>query len=613
MRFARGWIIALVATLFVTASVQAQVLSQMPATALVVVRIKNLQDFSQKIAALATKLGAGEIQGNPMTDPLGFVSKQLKLDKGLNSGGDFGVAYLSPTTQPADATAPPASRQPPLLMFIPTSDYQGLLSNYSDAKTDGGITTATTADGETTYIANWGNYAVYAMDKTLLSVTPGGLIVPDAAAKQMDAQDACVMVNMPAVEAITAPLMDKFRHQILTQAISTLRGNAQFGKYADVIRVAVQSFADFGQKLMDSCNDVTFGLKLDDAGIHATGLIDLKSDSELGQMVAGEPNSSASLLAGLPDASYLFFGGAVSDPKGAAKILSEILDPITPELDKLGDDGKPLEDYIQAIKDAAAAQTAATFGVIAPTGELGTAPLFQFVGTRTGDSKVFAAATAKILTVQATKFTTSPMQATFTPAAKTLDGVTFDQYHLGMDMTAIQNNPQMAMAAQYLTFFYGQDGLNMYSGAVNDTTYLAVGGISDDMISAAIAAAKTGDDPLSKNVGVQDTAAQLPTQRLGVFYVSLDTLLNTIINYAGKFGFEVGVTMPASDPIGMTVAATGSAIEMDGYVPENTLVGVTDVVKKAIGSVMTRNNPGANGGAGGQPVQPGQPANPGGL
>ena len=609
MRHARRWIIALAAAFFVSASVHAQVLSQMPAATLVAVHVKSLQNFSDKVAALATKLGLDDMQ-SPAANLKQFLGDKLKADKGVNATGDFGVAYLSPTTQPSDATAPVSTGQPPILVFLPVTDYPTLLTNYPDAKTDSGITTATTEDGETIYIANWGGYAVYAMDQTLLANKPGGLTVPDAAAKQMDAQDACLMVNMPAVQAITTPLIEKFKGQQLTQAIATLRGNAQYGKYADVIRVAAVQFIDFAEKVISSCDDVTLGIKLDDDGIHTTALLDLKSDSELGQIVAAETDTSASLLAGLPDANYLFFGGAISDPRGSTKILSEILDPIMPELDKLGDDGKPIEDYIQAIKAAAAAQTAGTFGIIAPTGELGTAPLFQFVGTRTGDTKVFAAATAKILTIQATKFTSSPMQAAFTPAAKTLDGVTFDQYHIGMDMTAVQNNPQMAMAAQYLTFFYGPDGLNMYSGAVNDTTYLAVGGLSDDMISAAITAAKNGDDPLSKNVGVQDTAAQLPPQRLGVFYLSLDTLVNTLINYAGKFGFEMGVTMPSSDPIGAAVSTSGSAIEVDSYVPTKTIVGVVDVTKKAIGSVMQRNNP---GGAGGQAVPQGQPANPGGL
>ena len=56
------------------------------------------------------------------------------------------------------------------------------------------------------------------------------------------------------------------------------------------------------------------------------------------------------------------------------------------------------------------------------------------------------------------------MQMSFTPAAKTLDVVQFDQYHQGFDMAAVQG-PQMAQIGQIMSFVYSQDGMNIYSAS----------------------------------------------------------------------------------------------------------------------------------------------------
>jgi hypothetical protein len=165
----------------------------------------------------------------------------------------------------------------------------------------------------------------------------------------------------------------------------------------------------------------------------------------------------------------------------------------------------------------------------------------------------------------------------YTAAGKTIEGVTLDQMHVGIDM-AKATTPELAQICQYLSWGYSTDGMNVYSGVLDDGTYIQMAGLSDDKMSAAIVAAKGGDAPLAKRTGVVSTAGQLPAQRKMVIYVPVDVLVNTAFGYAAKAGLPLDVTMPESDPVGVTFGTDGSAARMDTYFP---LQIVTNAAKAA--------------------------------
>jgi hypothetical protein len=97
---------------------------------------------------------------------------------------------------------------------------------------------------------------------------------------------------------------------------------------------------------------------------------------------------------------------------------------------------------------------------------------------------------------------------------------------------------------------------------------LTVMGLDDAGISAAIAAAKAGDDPMAKTSAVKSVATQLPAQRFAVCYVPLDLWATTGFGYAKMFGIDMGVTMPENlPPMGTTWSTDGTAIRADTYLP----------------------------------------------
>jgi hypothetical protein len=589
---------AVLTVLMVTASSFGQAASpamgEVPGKSLIVFHVKNMTDLSQKVASWSKNLGITPDQAPPTADMLGFATGQLKITKGLKLDGDLAVAMI-------DNGQGFNGPNPPVVILFPVTSYADFIGNFPDAKTNGAVTTAVLG-GSPSFIANWGNYAAVAPSQDLVATAPaaGELTVTPAAQKELDAKDVVVLVNMAEVRALALPIIAAQRGMALTQLTQGIR-QTPFAKYTPVLKVAFNEIADLAVSVLTDCNDVTLGVNLGTDGISSTMLVDFAPDSHFGKLLAAGKNTDKSLLAGLPQGKYLALGGNISDPEEASALMSEYLDPVQAELTKLGGDGQMANDYISAIRDAVRAKTGGASALVVPEGELGTSPLMQVINVATGDAKTLQAASAKILQTQTTQLkglgAGSPAQSTFTLGAKTLDGVVFDQYHVGFDMTALgpaAQVPQVAKIGQIMTFVYGQDGMNIYSGAVSDNVFLSVGGLTDDKISAAIAAAKSMDDPMGKQPGIVSTASHLPAQREAVFYLPVDVLVNTAFSYVAKFGIDMGVTMPASDPIGFTIGTDGSAARLDGYIPSQTVVGVADIVKKLRG-----------GGAGGPAAGPG--------
>jgi hypothetical protein len=144
--------------------------------------------------------------------------------------------------------------------------------------------------------------------------------------------------------------------------------------------------------------------------------------------------------------------------------------------------------------------------------------------------------------------------------------------------------------------------MNIYQGTLNDGMYIQMAGMTDEKMGAAIDAAKGGADPLSKRPSVLNTAGQLPKQRLAAMYIPLDTLINTVFSYAAKFGLDMGVTMPDSDPVGVSVSTDGSAARFDVYIPTQIVANAAKAATKIIAP---------HAGPGGPP--PGAPPAGGGL
>jgi hypothetical protein len=559
-------------------SVQAQLLKQVPSTAMAVVKVNNLQAFSSKLGAFFQQLGV--VQMNPdLADPLAAAEKNFGVSQGINAGGDLGMVVFDP-----DTIKNPDDKENFVVALVPVSDYKKFLANFPDAKTEDGVDTFTEPNKNITlYSASWGEYAAVSPAKELVQLKPDGITVTGPAAKELDAKDICEYANMPVLRTKLIPMMQgEGRDKVIKQLDDKAATDPKVAKFEPLIKVALDQVIAAATQYLTDTNAVTFSANLGSDGIAFTTLSDFAAGSYGANVVATAKSSDATLMTGLPSATkYLYYGGAMLSQDVATKLVNDFTGPIYAEAQKLGDDGKPVTDYIDVLKHVVGSESGVSFGMLVPAGQLGQEAIIQFMAVAHGDAAALATDEATIMQLQgevSATFNMGPkttVQAT--PKAKTVDGVTFDEYQTQINIDP--NDPKQAQIGQMMTFMYGPGGATALVGVVDPNDLLVASGLTDDALKTAIDSIKASDDGLGKQPLVQAVAAQLPATRFAVGYFAMDEFVKTLMGYAQSFGFNTGLQPPPEvSPIGMTLSADGTAMRADVYVPSQLVQSMTSMV-----------------------------------
>jgi hypothetical protein len=602
MNASRKFVLAAVAWLGMAASVvSAQVMSQVPSNALAVLKVSNLQATSKKVADLCASLGLAQMSPE-MTDPLGSLLKHIGAPDGVNGAGDLAIAYIDPGA----FNAPQGQT---MLILIPVSDYQKFVGNFADAKPDGDLTQIHfKGDTDVSYLAHWGDYAAASPVRDIVAKPPTDIIqVNGLAAKELDAKDVVILGNLKALRPKMLQGIDKVRQaaspeidQLINQFVKMQ--NIDATKFAPLAKVIVAQCLNVAQSFAEGADAASFSVNLSTDGVATTLMCQFDPGSSFGKNVANLKNTDDSLLSGLANGKYLIFGGASAQQMTPA--LSDFLAPIQAAITDLGPQYSSLNDWITAFQKLAAASGGSTFGLLTPSAQPGAAPLIQMVVIRHGDAKTMLDAFRELEDAQQAAIKAIGVQMpagaaqTFTRDAKTVDGVSFDELKSPINLNG--QNPQQMQAMQFISMIYGPQGPDAFTGLVNDQNLLTVMGLDDATVSAAIAAAKVGDDPLAKIGTTKAVSSELPAQRCSAVYVPLDLWATTGFGYAKMFGIDMGVTMPDNlPPMGSTLSTDASAVRLDTYLPSQLLQALTAAGMQVYMKTQNHqppNNPG-NGGA----------------
>ncbi|HWP41009.1 MAG TPA: hypothetical protein VNL70_08785 [Tepidisphaeraceae bacterium] len=574
----QGLAVAVAMLLLSSGLLSAQVLEQVPKDALVVLKIRDLKATSDKVARLAQDLGLAAMSPE-MADPLAAIQAKLNIQNGLNTNGEAAFVFIDPEKvggQPDQA----------MLLLIPVSDYKAFLGNWPDAQVQDNVAQVRMGEAhEPGYVANWGAFAALSPSRDLIANKPAtGITLPAVTSKHMQNSDAVLLAHTPAIRAKLLPMLQQGREEILAKIEAGLRSEPQAAKFAPTVRAVVNQALNMAEGFVRDAESAAVGINLAPEGINCTVMSEFTPTSYVGSTIAGMKNTDAPLLTGLPDGKYLVFGGSISDPKIAAKLLDDLIQPIIKELVAVGEaEGKAVQDYIDAMKAYVAAQTGQVFGMLAPSGAIGAEPLIQFISVQSGQPQAMSAAYQKMATAQADamKVFNIPGAAaavpSLSPNAKTVAGVRFDQIITKIDMNA--QDPMAMRQAQMMNMMYGPQGAVVNIGTVADKL-LVVSGTSDQFISSAIEAVKANATPLAQQPRVQKVASQLPRQRMAVVYLPVDDIVSTALNYAQQFGFNMPVQLPPDlPPVGATVSSEQSAIRVDTHIP-------TDLVQSLVAAGM---------------------------
>jgi hypothetical protein len=596
----RGALWVLVVAALAVVPARGQVLQQVPADAMVVVKFTNLEQVSKKVANFAQQLGVAQMQPE-FADPLGALEKHAGVSKGLDRAGDLVFAFLDP-----EAHGGPDNS---MVILFPVTNYQTFLSNFPDAKAEGAVTQATMGDDKKpAFFAEWGKYAAVSPNKDVVAQKPAGaLSVQGLAAREMQGKDATMYVNMAAVRAKALPMIQGQRQGWVAQMEQQFGNNPNAQKYLPLAKAAVNAGLNFAEQFLQETQSFTWGVNLTNDGIGSTMMVEFEPASKLATQVARLKNTDNQLMAGLPEGKYIFYGGFVCDPKVSTDIFNDMVGPVMNDLNAVGEQAKPVNDWINATRAQLGTMTSTSFGMLVPTTPLGAGSVIQEVAITRGDAATLTKATKENL--QATNALTQSLQGmmgaaaqgvqmptyTFNDNAKTVDGVQLDQFQ--MKLNENPQTPQEAQATQMMKMMYGPQGLGGYIGAVDPNKVIAAIGLDDATLAKAVAAAKGNQDPLAGQAELKAVSSQLPQNRMGAAYLALDQLIGTGVNYAKQMGMPVNLQLPPNlAPIGMTLATEGSAIRSDVYIPAQLVQSIVAASMQMMMQMQGGKQPGGPGG-----------------
>ena len=539
---------------------RAQALRHLPADALVVIKVNKPQEVNRKLTAVFTRLGVDKMSP-AMANPLGALKDAVGIKEGFDDNGDIAIGIYKPAGEGGD---------PLVVAVLPVTDYAAFLKNTAEPKKDGQLDSFKFQGDNTDFFsANYEKYAVMTPNKELLAKKPEGITVQGLAGKQLDSNDIVAWANGPALSKLALPPFKEAKPNLIAEVERNVAGALPNPKFVPVIKALVTQGLNGVEHILNEGQAATFGVNLSDKGINTTITAEFTADGTFGKAIAGAKNTQESLIKGLPaNRKYFAFGGAVQDPAQAGKLFDDIVGPISAELANVGEDAKVFTGFIDALKAQITSIEGYSMGYIKPDNAQN--GLMQAAATFRGDAKKLAAAQKQYMQayVELMKLAPqNPMSLETKPGAKTVDGVALDQTVIKMNIDPAA--PEAQMAKMVSDMMYGPNGLNTYTGAIDDKTLVMAMGGDEQLLTDAVAAAKKGDDPLSGLPHVTAVTAELPKNRAMVFYVSLDNLIGTGLDVARNFGAPVGnIKLPPDlAPIGFTVGTEASAVRVDSHIP----------------------------------------------
>ena len=388
------------------------------------------------------------------------------------------------------------------------------------------------------------------------------------------------------------------------------KGNAPGGaganpQAAQALGAMVDQYFAWAERFLTDGQAATFALSFGNNGLNTTALAEFAPNSYMGNIAQGMKNTDQNLLAGLPDRKYFAFGGFTVS-KSMGQLANDMMQPMLKAQAAQGQgaqvkgagDPQAMTDAIKQLMDNA---KSISIGYTVPTGALGADSIIQAVTIVNGNAKAISEAERKVMANMGVMMQGMQLggggagapQTSFDiqEGAKTVGGVKLDQYKFNMEFDA-QNNPQAAQVQQMMSMVYGPNGMSGVMGPINDNTFLVVQGGTDKLVADAVAAAKGGQDALTKSAPVQAVRGDLPKQRVGEFYIALDQIISSGVKYAQGFGMPVKMQLPQGlPPIAVSAASEGTAVRIDSHVP-------TPLIQSVVAGVMQAYMQMQGGGAG---------------
>lgn len=551
----------------------ADVAEYVPNDALVMFKVNNIQAVSQEAGALAREFGLTEMAGPQAGNPLGSFKSISGLKQGIRDDGDMAVYLVNGDMEGED---------PPIVVLIPITDFETFVGNFTNVKAAEGAQGVQVgqAQGEDVYMVDLGEYAAIA--PTAENLRPNkpeqAIQLSGVSAERLDERDVVVYANFQQLAPMLKQHMEE--NDVRGEAERELREGLEENEMAARFGPVAEAFLNQGFGLVDTFlqDAIAAEITLDfsEGGIGMGVLAQFQPDSYMANLLGDLNATQDTLLDGIPEGTYLFYGGSVGDPETSQKLFNDLFGPIVAELEGV-EGADVLREYIDVIKTQVTAAGDTRFGMFAPQGPLGGgSPVIQQFVIQGGDVEALKNAQRKateLMPKLITEFASMSGEEVpagaipsmeYTEDAKTVAGVEFDKLSTSMGEDAANAEMQMQM-------LFGPEGPTTYLGTVDDKL-LVINGLTDEQIASVVSTVKEGEAPLTDTPGLEMVKSHLPSNRSAVMYFQPDELVHSGLNLARPFIGEVAIQLPEDlPPVGFAVGPVENSVQAELFISKDVI------------------------------------------
>lgn len=527
-------------------------MDRVPANTPIVVGVRNVDALKTRVMGLLEQLDV-PVDGEGMAE----INALLKSD-GVNPQGSVALAM----TPPADD----GEGKPKIVALVPTNNAAALIKSLKgDASQKIAEVTMPGEKQEKGYAKDIGNgYVAFADTRETAEAfagTAGSMAqfkkdLGAAGNRVGDAADVFVVFNVTSL------------HDHLEQGVMMMKQQAEMmqqmmgqagGAEADQVKAGMSIITGAADAFLADGQVAYMGLNLDSHGVNMDFGAQFKEGSNSAKVFATGGNASR-LTGRLPQTPFLF-AGSMDTSAPAMKQLIKDMQAKAPKAGAnmgMGDMMKMIDDvdgvsFVMGQADMGA-------GLFAKSS--------YYVASK-DSNKLLDAYSNMMKGMNGQKVQGITYVTEVKPDGADVAGTKVNTWSMSMDVDP--NEPAAQQIAMINNIFFGPEGgLSGYSAAVPGGVVITMSRNSD-LMKSAMDSAKSGmglgGDDLFKQ-----TAAALPAERTGEFYIGTKAVLDTVSAFMAMFGAQQELKTPEKlAPIGMGMTTNGGGVSVRMHMPNDAL------------------------------------------
>lgn len=555
-------------------------LKALPADAAAFAAIPDLAAMDANVQGVLQQLQlAGMVPG-----PLDWIKSSTGVSKGLKDNGSLAFALLS-----LKDVKTPEEIGNKLVVYIPATKSEELIEALGGEK-DGDVYKITLM-GQPSFGAPIDGFVIAAEKaetvKAALAATKKGLTLSPTQMKRYPSTDLFVWINPSSV---SKELQDSLR-----EALQNLQ------KEMSPVAASQPAAEEQWAQMFNDLQECTVALSLSQkTGLVLSWFFNPRDGSKTAKQMETIKAVDGSLLKGLPKEPTIGAMGFVvgSGPEFKANVQQGMEQAFTVYTGMLKSLGIGITDeQIAAIKTPAINLiTTLEQGAVSvsglPEGDEGR--LAVTVVAKVADGKAWQKDAHKLfdvfkqIVIDAAKQhgeaeeKIKPIADAFVwkENAEQVDGATVD--HFTVDIEKLATTEQDKAQLENIKKFVGKEGLVFRFAATSENHVIFTFGGGAKRFAQVIESAKKGDTSLSESASIKSVAGRLPKgPRVMEGYLSLDTLLETIMSVSAEMGSPIPIPLALRNaaPIAVTVTKpTPSSQAGEVLVPMELMVSVKELV-----------------------------------